>query len=255
MATGIFGTGVSALNSAQMGLATAEHNIANLNTPGFTRQQTIQAARQPNFTGSGYIGQGVDVNTVKRVYSDFLDRQILQEQGLSSQLDAHYAQIRQIDNMLADPKSGMAPAIQEFFSAVNNVANAPESQAARQSMINNANSLTSRFQSINQRLVDLNDGVNSQIGNSITNINSYAKQISSLNQSISVALNAGQPPNDLLDQRDHLVGELNKEIRTSVVKQRDGSYSVFVGNGQALVVGSQVLSMKAVISPADPSKI
>jgi flagellar hook-associated protein 1 FlgK len=255
MTTGIFGTGVSALNSAQMGLSTAEHNIANLNTPGYTRQQTVQAAKQPNFTGSGYIGQGVDVSTVKRVYSDFLGRQILQEQGLSSQLDAHYAQIRQIDNMLADPSSGMAPVMQDFFSAVNNVANAPESQPARQAMINDANAMAARFQSINQRLVDLNEGVNSQIGNSITNINSYAKQISSLNTNISVALNAGQPPNDLLDQRDHLVNELNKEIRTSVVKQRDGSYSVFVGNGQSLVVGSQVLSLKAVLSPGDPSKL
>ena len=155
MATSIFGTGISALNSSQLGLATAEHNISNLNTPGFTRQQTVQAARQPQFTGAGYIGQGVDVSTVKRVYNEFLDKQILQEQGLSSQLDAHYAQIKQIDNMLADPNSGMAPAIQEFFSAVNNVANAPESQPARQAIINNANALTGRFQSINQRMVDL----------------------------------------------------------------------------------------------------
>ena len=257
MATSIFGTGVSALNSSQLGLATAEHNISNLNTPGFTRQQAVQAARQPQFTGAGYIGQGVDVSTVKRVYNEFLDKQILQEQGLSSQLDAHYAQIKQIDNMLADPNSGMAPAIQEFFSAVNNVANAPESQPARQAMINNANSLSGRFQSINQRMVDLNNGVNSQITNSVTNINSYAKQISSLNQSIVLASAAGngQPPNDLLDQRDELVKQVNQEVKASVVKQSDGSYSVFIGNGLSLVVGAQAFSLKAVLSPGDPSKV
>ena len=257
MATSIFGTGVSALNSSQLGLATAEHNISNLNTPGFTRQQAVQAARQPQFTGAGYIGQGVDVSTVKRVYNEFLDKQILQEQGLSSQLDAHYAQIKQIDNMLADPNSGMAPAIQEFFSAVNNVSNAPESQPARQAMINNANSLSGRFQSINQRMVDLNNGVNSQITNSVTNINSYAKQISSLNQSIVLASAAGngQPPNDLLDQRDELVKQVNQEVKASVVKQSDGSYSVFIGNGLSLVVGAQAFSLKAVLSPGDPSKV
>jgi flagellar hook-associated protein 1 FlgK len=240
-----------------MGLATAEHNISNLNTPGFTRQQTVQAARQPQFTGAGYIGQGVDVSTVKRVYSDFLGKQVLQEQGLSSQLDAHYAQIKQIDNMLADPNSGMAPAIQEFFSAVHNVASAPESQPARQALINNGNSLASRFQSINQRMVDLNNGVNSQITNSVTNINSYAKQISSLNQSIVLAHAAGngQPPNDLMDQRDELVKQLNQEIKASVVKQSDGSFSVFVGNGQSLVVGAQAFALKAVLSPGDPSKV
>jgi len=257
MATGIFGTGVSALHSAQMGLATAEHNIANVSTPGFTRQQTVQAARQPQFTGAGYIGQGVDVNTVKRVYSEFLGKQVLQEQGISAQLDSHYAQIKQIDNMLADPNSGMAPAIQEFFSSVNNVANAPESQPARQAMINNANSLASRFQSIDQRMIDLNNGVNSQITNSITNINSYAKQISTLNQNIVLASAAGsgQPPNDMLDQRDQLVTQLNQEIKASVVKQSDGSFSVFVGNGQSLVVGAQAFSMKAILSPGDPSKV
>lgn len=257
MATSIFGTGISALNSSQLGLATAEHNISNLNTPGFTRQQTVQAARQPQFTGAGYIGQGVDVSTVKRVYNEFLDKQILQEQGLSSQLDAHYAQIKQIDNMLADPNSGMAPAIQEFFSAVNNVANAPESQPARQAMINNANALTGRFQSINQRMVDLNIGVNSQITNSVTNINSYAKQISALNQSIVLASAAGngQPPNDLLDQRDELIKQVNQEVKASVVKQSDGSYSVFIGNGLSLVVGAQAFSLKAVLAPGDPSKV
>jgi flagellar hook-associated protein 1 FlgK len=256
MATSIFGSGVSALNSAQMGLATAEHNISNLNTPGFTRQQTVQEARRPQFTGVGYIGQGVDVSTVKRIYSEFLGRQVLQEQGLSSQLDSHYAQIKQIDNMLADANSGMAPAIQEFFSSVNNVANAPESQPSRQALINNANSLASIFQSINQRLVDLNNGVNSQVTNSITNINSYAKQISTLNQNIVMAHAAnGQPPNDLLDQRDELVKQLNKEIKASVVKQSDGSYSIFVGSGQSLVVGAVTFAMKAVLSAGDPSKV
>jgi flagellar hook-associated protein 1 len=256
MATSIFGIGVSALNSAQTGLATAEHNIANLTTPGFTRQETVQAARQPQFTGAGYIGQGVDVTNVKRVYGEFLGKQVLQEQGLSAQLDSHYAQIRQIDNMLADPNSGMAPAIQEFFSAVNNVANAPESQAVRQALINNGYSLGSRFQAINQRLVDLNNGVNSQITNAVVDINSYAKQISTLNQNIVIARGAnGREPNDLLDQRDHLVTQLNQVIKASVVRQSDGSFSVFVGNGQSLVVGAQAFTLKSILSTGDPSKV
>jgi flagellar hook-associated protein 1 FlgK len=255
MATSIFGIGVSALNSAQTGLATAEHNISNLTTPGFNRQQTVQQARQPQFTGAGFVGQGVEVGNVKRVYSEFLDKQVLQEQSLSSQLDSHYAQIRQIDNMLADPISGMAPSIQEFFSSVNNVSNSPESQSVRQAMIDNAQSLSSRFHSINQRLVDLNDGVNSQIRNAVIDVNSYAKQISTLNQNIVLAQAAnGRPPNDLLDQRDHLIGDLNKVMKASVVKQSDGSFSVFVGTGQSLVVGAQAFTLKTVLSPGDPSK-
>jgi flagellar hook-associated protein 1 len=255
MATSIFGIGVSGLNAAQTGLATAEHNISNLTTPGFNRQQIVQEARQPQYTGAGYVGQGVNVGNVKRVYSEFLDRQVLQEQSLSSQLDSHYAQIRQIDNMLADPNSGMAPAIQEFFSSVNNVANSPESQSVRQAMIDNARSLSTRFKSINQRLIDLNDGVNIQIRNAVIDVNSYAKQISTLNQNIVMAQAAnGRPPNDLLDQRDHLVGELNKVIKASVVRQSDGSISVFMGTGQSLVVGAQAFTLKSALSPGDPTK-
>ena len=255
MGSSIFGIGVSALNAAQTGLTTAEHNISNLTTPGFNRQQIVQQARQPQFTGAGYIGQGVDVGNVKRVYSEFLDRQVLQEQSLSTQLDSHYAQIKQIDNMLADPNSGMAPSIQEFFSSVNNVSNSPESQSVRQAMIDNAQSLSSRFHSINQRLVDLNDGVNSQIRNAVIDVNSYAKQISTLNQNIVMAQAAnGRPPNDLMDQRDHLVNQLNQMVKASVVKQSDGSLSIFIGSGQSLVVGAQAFTLKSMLSPGDPSK-
>lgn len=256
MAGSILGISVSALNAAQVGLATTEHNIANANTPGFNRQTVELAVRQAQFTGSGFIGQGVDVTTVKRAYNEFLGRQVLQEQGLASQLNTYYAQIKQIDNMVADPKAGLSPAIQEFFSSVNNVSNNPESVPARQSMISGANFLTSRFQSLNQRLTDLNSSVNSQIGYSVTQINSYAKQISTLNQNIVIAQSGnGQQPNDLLDQRDQLVTQLNQEIKATVVKQSDGSFSVFIGNGQPLVVGAQTFSLTTQMSAADPTKL
>lgn len=256
MSTSIFSIGVSALNAAQVGMATTQHNIANANTPGFNRQEVGFSARQAQFTGSGFLGQGVDAVSVKRVYSEFLGRQVLQEQGQSSQLNTYYTQIQQIDNMVADPDSGLSPAIQEFFSAVNNVSSNPESVPARQSMISGANFLTTRFQSLNQRMTDMNSNVNSQIGNSVTQINSYARQISALNQSIVMAQSAnGQPPNDMLDQRDLLVTQLNQEIKASVVKQSDGSFSVFIGNGQPLVVGAQTFSMSTQMSAADPTKL
>lgn len=256
MSGNIFGISVSALNAAQAGLATTEHNIANANTPGFNRQQVSLGARPAQFTGAGYLGQGVDVTSVTRVYSEFQGRQVLNEQGQSAQLNTYYAQIQQIDNMVSDPNSGLSPAIQEFFSAVNNVSSNPESVPARQSMISGANFLTSRFQSLNQRMIDMNSSVNSQIGYSVTQINSYAKQISTLNQNIVMAQSAnGQPPNDLLDQRDQMVTQLNQEIKATVVKQTDGSFSVFVGNGQPLVVGVQTFGMTAQMSVSDPSKL
>jgi flagellar hook-associated protein 1 FlgK len=257
MGIGIFGSGVSAMNAAQIGLATTEHNIANANTPGFTRQEIVQGTRLPQSTGAGYVGQGVDVSTVKRIYNEFLFNQVLQGQTQASQLETYYQQIGQIDNMLADSNAGLSPAIQEFFSAVNNVASSPDSQASRQAMLGSAQFLAARFQSLNQRLSDINSSINGQISSSVMTINSYAQQIATMNKNIVLAQAAfnGQLPNDLLDQRDQLISQLNKEIKTTVVKQSDGSINVFIGAGQSLVVGDRTMPLQTVQSLNDPTKL
>ncbi|MCX7195705.1 MAG: flagellar hook-associated protein FlgK [Proteobacteria bacterium] len=257
MGIGIFGSGVSALNAAQIGLSTTEHNIANANTPGFNRQEVMLGTRIPQATGAGFIGQGVDVSTVKRMYNEFLSNQVLQGQAQASQLETYYQQIGQIDNMLADSDAGLSPALQELFSAVNNVASSPDSQAARQVMLGSAQSLVSRFQSLNQRMSDINSSINGQIRSSVTTINSYAQQIASMNKNIVLAqaTSNGQPPNDLLDQRDQLISQLNQETKATVVKQSDGSFNVFIGSGQSLVVGEQAMTLQAVQSLSDPSRI
>jgi len=252
----IFGIGLTGLNAAQAGLLTTSHNISNASTPGYNRQQIVQASNIPQLTGAGFIGQGVQVSTVARVYSQFLSSQVLQAQTQSSQLDGYYTQIKQLDNMLGDPSSGLSPALQSFFRGVQDVAANPGSVPSRQALLSNAQSLVARFQELNQRYSEIRNGINSQIASSVTGINSLAQQIAALNQNIMLAGGAasGQPPNDLLDQRDALVAQLNREINTSVVRQSDGSYNIFIGNGQALVVGTQTLTLKATASPADPAR-
>ena len=256
MASGIYGIGISALNAAQVGMTTAEHNIANANTPGFSRQEVVVGTRPAQLTGAGFLGQGSDVTTVRRVYNEFLSGQVLGEQGQAAQLNTYYAQIQQIDNVLADPNAGLSSAIQDFFGAVNDVSNAPQSQPARQAMLGSANFLVTRFKSLDQRLTDINNSVNSQIRNSVTVVNSYANQIAALNGNImKLQASSGQPPNDLLDQRDQLILQLNVEIKATVVKQADGYYNVFVGNGQSLVVGTQAFTLAVQQSPSDQGKL
>ena len=257
MGTDIFGISVSAMNSAKIGLATTEHNIANANTAGFSRQETVMSARSAQSTGAGFVGQGADVTTVKRIYDEFLSNRVTQQQGEAAHLNSYYSQIQQINNMLADPNAGLSPALQDFFNAVHGVASSPESMPARQTMLSSAQSLSSRFQSLNQQLSDLNDGVNGQITTSITTVNSYAQQIAALNNSIvtAQAASGGKPANDLLDQRDQLITQLNQEIKATVVKQGDGGYNVSIGNGQLLVVGNTAYGLQAVQSNTDPSKI
>ena len=253
--SGVMGISVSALGAAQVGLQTTGHNIANANTPGYSRQEVQLGTRQAQYTGAGYLGQGVDVSTVKRAYSEFLNGQVLSEQSQAAMLNTYHAQIQQVDNVIADANAGISPAIQDFFGAVNNVSTSPESQPARQAMLNSAGSLAARFQSLSQRFIDVNNSVSSQIANSISQVNSYAQQIASLNNNIVMQTAAsGQPPNDLLDQRDQLVSKLNAEVKATVVRQSDGAYNVFVGNGQSLVVGTAAFTLALAQSPSDPSK-
>ena len=253
----IFGIAVSALNTAQAGLATTSNNIANANTPGYTLERTVQAQMPAQNTGSGFMGQGVSVSTVQRLYDQFLTGQVLAAQTQSSNLNTQLGLAQQVSNLLGNSSSGLTPSMQSFFTAVNAVANAPQSIPARQTLISSAQSLADGVQSMNQNLNQIRDGLNGQITSSVTQINSYAKQIASLNDQI-VQLQANTPnqqPNSLLDQRDQLTNQLSQEIRVSTLKQSDGSMNVFIGNGQSLVLGNQVSSLQTVTSTTDPTAL
>jgi len=253
MGTGsIFNIGVSGLNAAQASLAVTSHNIANASTDGFHRQTALQGTENPQGTGVGFFGRGVDVETVRRAYSQFLDNAVLTAQTQGSYLDTYNSQISQIDNLLADPSAGLSPALQSFFSSVQDVASNPSSVPSRQAMITQGQVLSARFQALDTQLTQMRTGVNQQLTDTVTQINAKAQSIAQLNEQISmVQSNANQPPNDLLDKRDQLVADLNQLVRTSVVKQSDGSYSVFIGNGQTLVLGNQAYSLSAAPSAAD----
>jgi flagellar hook-associated protein 1 FlgK len=256
MASGILNVGVSGLNAAQAGVLTTSHNIANASTEGFSRQRIVQSTNTPMFTGAGFLGQGTNVSTVERIYNKFLTSQVLSAQTGAAEMDSYLAEIQQIDNLLADPNAGLSPALSDFFKGVQEVAANPSSIPARQAMLSASQALVGRFQSIDQRLREIRDGVNSQITSEVSLINSYAQQIADVNQRIIVAQAAGptQPANDLLDQRDQLIADLNKEIRVTTLLQSDGTYSVFIGNGQPLVVGTLNYTMQAVPAPDDPER-
>lgn len=255
MATGIFGIGITGLQAAQAGLVTAGHNIANANTPGFSRQQVVQANAQPQSSGLGYIGTGTQVVTVRRMFSEFLNLEMLNAGTQSAELDTYYAQMRQIDNLLADPTAGLSPALQDFFSAVQDVAAFPNVSSSRQALIAAATALQSRLRTLDGRLTELRDGVNQDLATTSEAVTTYARQIADLNQRIIVARNAagGQPPNDLMDQRDQMVAELNQLVRVSVIVQDDGAYNVFIGSGQPLVAGTLAFGVEAMRDPLNPT--
>lgn len=258
MGSNLFTSSLSGMNAAQVGLATTQHNIANAGTPGFTRQEVLTSSRAGQQTGGGFVGQGVDVSGVRRIYDQFLTTQVRQEQAQASYLSTYHTAMKQMDNLVADPIAGASPAMQEFFNAMNGVANNPESIPARQTLLGSAQFVANRFQAIDQRLTDIANGLNGQISSSVSSINTFAQQIAALNGNIkraTAASQGGQLPNDLLDQRDQLINQLNKEIKVSVLTQPDGTASVFIGNGQTLVIDEQAMSLRVVQSTSDPSKV
>jgi len=257
MGNSILDIGVSGLLTAQSQLQTTSHNISNAGTPGYKRQQVILSSNIPQSSGAGFIGRGVHSSTVQRIYNQFLVSQSLQIQTQSQALDSNYAYIKQLDNMLGDSASGLSPALQNFFSAVQDVAQNPSVIPSRQAMLSNAEALVARFQSMDQRMSQIREGVNAQIASSVDEINSLASQVAEMNHQILVMESsvAGQPANDMLDQRDELINQLSKIINTNTVKQSDGSVNVYVGNGGALVVGAQALSLQAINSPNDPGNL
>ena len=254
---GIINVGVTGLNAAQMGILTTGHNIANASTPGFNRQQNIQSTGVSLFTGAGFFGQGTTVSTVKRVYNDFLANQVLSSQTSAAELNTYSSQITQIDNLLADPSTGLSPAMQAFFDAVDAAAANPSSIPSRQAMLSGAQSLVGRFQSLNQRVEDIRVGINLQITSTVVSINSYVQQLADINQRIINSQAAGdlQPANDLNDQRDKIVSDLNKEIRVTTHAETDGSLSVFIGSGQPLLVSSSISKLKATPGQDDLTRV
>ncbi len=257
MGNSVLNIGISGINAAQAGLVTTGHNISNASTAGYSRQQIVQSTNEPVFSGAGYFGQGTNVQTIKRSYNSYLEQQVLTANSRYQELNTYYEQVKQIDDLFGDPSAGLSPAIQDFFKGVQSVAANATSIPSRQSMLSQSEALVARFHSLNTRIDELRGLVANEISGAVTEINSLATQIGELNQRIIYASNigAGQPPNDLLDERAQLVSQLNDQVRVTTMSNEDGSINVFVGNGQPLVVRADVATLTAQPSHADLSRI
>lgn len=257
MSNSMFYTGLSGLNVAQAALVTTGHNTANVNTAGYSRQSAQIASSGGVYSpGVGFFGSGARVSDITRSYDQYLASQLNQAQSLNQSLTTYYTQVSQIDNLLANQKTGLAPQMQALFTHVQAVANTPADPSARQQLISSSQALANQFRAMDQYLTSLNASVNDQVSGSVDQINAYAGQIASLNKQVAMLSNAagGQAPNDLLDQRDQLVNELGKLVATKLVVQDGGQYNVFIGNGQTLVLGDKATRLAALSSASDPGR-
>ena len=232
-------TAVSGLLAFQTALETTSNNISNVNTPGYNDELTNFATASATPTGNGWIGNGVTVTGVTNQYNQFLATQTNNATSSYNQFNTLSTFAANINNLFADPTTGLSATLQDFSNAVQTMANAPSDTSARQAVLTQAQTLISQFQSYQSSMNSLQSQVTSQVGAEASTITSLGQQIASLNKQIVVAEQngAGQPPNQLLDEQENLISQLSQNVNVNTVTQSDGSVSVFIGNGQPLVVG------------------
>lgn len=246
--------GLSGLAASKTQLSITGHNITNVNTPGYSRQDATQATRSPQFSGAGYIGSGTTLVDVRRTYSEFLTSQLRSSTSLNRDVEAYKSQIDQLDSLLAGTTTGITPSLQKFFSALQTAAEDPANIPARQLVLAEAEGLARRFNTVYDRLSEQNNFTNKQMAAVTDQVNRLAGSIGSLNEAIAIAAANGKQPNDLLDARDEAVRQLSGYIGVTVVPQDDSSFNVFIGSGQPLVVGSKVARLEVVPGQGDPNR-
>ncbi len=252
----MLGNALSALVSYQRALATTSHNIANVDTEGYSRQRVDFATRIPQQQGDLSIGSGVKLSDVRRVYDEFSSLQMRNASGSFSQLDSYYQLATQLDNSLSDPELGVSAALSRFYDSVQNLADDPASIPSRQLLLSEADSLSGRFAEFSAQLDGLNKEVNARIQADINDINDLSKELADINALVVEAQGKfGAAPNDLLDQRDLALLKLNDLVSIKTVLQDDGATNVFIGNGQSLVLGEEARPMTTVRSPFGAARL
>jgi len=247
--------GTSALLTTQASLSTASHNISNVNTEGYNRQRVTQGTQTPNFEGGYFIGTGVTVNGVERIFDSFLSDQVRIFTSQEKSFDTFSTFARQVDDLLGAPQLSLSAGLQGFFDAIQDVADDPTSIPARQVMLTEADTLAKRFNTLDTQLNAFNQQVNINLDTSVKEVNILSQGIAELNQAITEASGgAGIPPNDLMDQRDQLINQLSGYISVSTNVQSNGAVNVFIGNGQALVVGQSAIALKVISNPSDTTR-
>lgn len=249
-------TAVSGLMAFRAAMATTGHNIANVNTPYYSRQRVELSAPAPEGQSYGYLGRGVDIDSVARIYDGFVMQQLRGHQSSVSQYDTLNTLTGQMSSLLGDTDVGLTPDVEAFFTALHDISNSPASLTSRQVFLDESRTLTTRVQDIDSALSSLRESVDTGIRNAVTAINDLSVGIAKINQDISLATQSPtNPPNDLLDQRDKMLVDLSNLVGIQVVPQDGDGLNVFMSNGQPLVIGNKTLKLEAVKSGFDPQEI
>ena len=245
-----------ALQTQQTLVDITNQNIANANTPGYSRQSgTVVATAAypiPVFSSSGQPGQlgtGVEVSTVTRARDTFADVQIRQQYAQQGRWNARQSALAQVEAAVNEPSStGLNSQLTAYWNSWQQLSNNPSDPSARVAVVQQGQALAQAFNSQSTQLRQQQGDLDTQVGQTVTNINDYANQISQINVQISQVEAGGMHANDLRDQRDVLLDKLSSLVNISTTESADGQDTVYV-NGHQLVDRNEVHPMVANLSP------
>ena len=244
---GILNIGTQALKANQVALQVIGNNIANVNTTGYSRQNVVLSTVEGQFTGAGYIGKGVQIQTIQRNYDQFLTRQSTLATSIQSADTTRSDYLKQLSNIFQGGANGIGQSINDMLNSMSDVASTPTDITARTVVLTRIDETTRRLRDASQSLDDLQSGISQALGEKLNSVNTLAQNIADVNAQIALAQGNGQPPNDLLDKRDQLIHDLNQYIQTTSVPADDGSIGIYIGGSQSLVLGGT--ASKLILSP------
>ena len=241
---GLLDIGRSALLTHQRSIHTTGHNIANVNTPGYTRQRVTIAANAPMDYTPGQMGNGVTATEVQRIYDRYVSDQINAEQHELGRWESQRSAMERVE-LTFDETVGFSLnlAMTEFWNAWQDLSNNPEGHTERVALISKSDALATAFNQMSKDLQQQQRDMDSGIQVAVGEINALAVEIAQLNQKISAVEIGGQNANDLRDRRDLLVKQISEMVDVNAYEDGQGSVTVSVADGRPLVEGPHVWSL------------
>ncbi len=251
-----FGIGLRGLNAARLAMQIAGQNVANANTPGYSRQRVVFGTTLPVTLGRGlHVGTGVTIETINRILDERLDARIRTQNGLFGSAFTDFRRLSEIEGVLGEPgEGGLSNLLGGFFSAVDKLRSDAGSRALRGGMLQAAKSLTGGFNLLAERFKNLTDDTFKEVEGLLKDVNRYASEIAELNNKIVTLEANGQPANELRDRREAAVKSLSELMDTQAVERRNGSLDILAG-GYLLVSGGRASTLRAGKDAANRTQI
>ena len=249
--SGTLGIAINALMADQGSLEVTANNIANANTPGYTREQAILAEQQPVQIGNLLFGEGVVLQSIQSIRDPVLELRIQQENQIQGQLGSFIGGANQIQALFNETQGvGLESVISQFFNSFQALSTDPTSLPLRQGVLSAAQSLVDAFHQASASLQQIQTGLDQTVTQDVTQVNLLASEIAKVNAQISSARVSGQSAGALIDQRTQLVNQLSNLIGLNITNNESGTYTISTENGTPLVVGVQSFTLQTQMDPA-----